>query len=254
MSPFDDPANSALVIIPTYNERDCIQPLLDALPTSLGSRPLAACVVDDASPDGTANIVRQHPAFGHRIELLDHPHRMGFGPSYVSAFLHARDRGWIRLFQMDADGSHDPRDLIALDAALSEGADAVIGSRYLRGVRVLNWPIGRLMISLCASFYVRTLTALPLTDPTSGFKGFRREAIRAIAWETVRSTGYAFQIEVSLALHRAGWTLKEFPITFTDRHDGTSKMSRGIAIEAIFRVLSLALGGSARAQTKPKQR
>ncbi len=226
-----------LVVTPTYNERENIESflraVLDALP---GAHVL---VVDDASPDGTGELVEGAMLREPRIHLLRRKKKEGLGRAYVAGFRWALARDFSHILQMDADFSHDPADLPRL-LAESERFDLVIGSRYNGGVRVLNWPLRRLCLSYGASLYVRILTGLPVMDPTGGFKCFRREVLDAIDLSTIAADGYGFQIEMTHTAWRLGFSLREIPIVFADRTAGTSKMSLAIAWEAIGLVLRLA--------------
>ena len=226
-----------LVIIPTYNEAPGIRTILDK---TLGQPSnLNILVVDDGSPDGTADIVREMEGFGSRVHLLERRGKLGLGSAYKAGFAWAREHGFDAVLEMDADLSHDPDDIPRLIAALNAGADAAVGSRYIGGVRVINWPEHRLMLSAFASKFVRFVTGLPLTDATSGFKALRIEAISAIPVEALQAQGYGFQIEIHHALWKSGANIVEVPIIFTERRNGQTKMSAGIAVEAFTRVLQL---------------
>ncbi len=226
-----------LVITPTYNERENIESflrtVLDVLP---GAHVL---VVDDASPDGTGEIVEALMRREARIHLLRRKQKEGLGRAYVAGFRWALARTFSHILQMDADFSHNPSDLPRL-LAESERVDLVIGSRYKGGVRVLNWPLRRLCLSYGASLYVRMLTGLPVMDPTGGFKCFRRDVLVAMDLASIAADGYGFQIETTHTAWRLGFSLQEIPIVFADRTAGTSKMSLAIAWEAIGLVLRLA--------------
>jgi dolichol-phosphate mannosyltransferase len=237
-----------LAIIPTYNEAENISTLLDRI---LAASPdIEALIVDDASPDGTSARVKEHPAFGSRVHLLERAGKLGLGSAYRTGFEWAIAHGRDAVLEIDADFSHDPADIPRLLAALDAGADAAIGSRYLDGVRVINWPEHRLLLSAGASRYVRVLTGLPLTDATSGFKALRTSALREIDGSQLRADGYGFQIELHWLLWTAGFRLVEVPIVFTERRVGQTKMTLGIALEAATRVLQLAcLHPSRRAAT-----
>ena len=241
MSPDPPPAPSAqpLLVLPTYNEAISLPGVLTrlfALPC-----PLHVLVVDDASPDGTANLVRTHAEFGHRLFLLSRAGILGLGSAYRDGFRWALERTYSAAIEMDADLSHDPDDVPRLLATLDAGADLAIGSRYVQGISVVHWPLSRLLLSLGAGYYTRIFTGLPLTDPTSGFKGIRREALVRLVAGKVTAEGYGFQIELHFTAHRAGLALREIPIVFTERRDGHSKLSAGIAFEAIFLVPRLGL-------------
>ncbi len=230
--------NKAVVVIPTYNERETIGRTLDivfGLP-----RKVDVLVVDDGSPDGTADAVRARPEFNKRLFLLEGKGKAGLGTAYRRGFQWALKQGYEAAIEMDADLSHDPADVPKLLEALEEGAHLAVGSRYLGGISVLNWPQSRLFISTFGGFYVRTLTALPMSDPTSGFKAIRAEVLRDLDWSRVQAEGYAFQIELHHTAWKQGYTLREVPIVFTERRVGASKMSTAISVEAAWRVLRLA--------------
>lgn len=227
-----------LIVTPTYNERENITAFVQAVLAELPSAHLL--VVDDASPDGTGTIADTLAQAEPRLHVLHRKGKEGLGRAYVDGFRWALKRGYDRIIQMDADFSHDPKDLPRLLSA-SETADLVIGSRYVGGVRVLNWPLRRLMLSYGAGIYVRMLTRMPVMDPTGGYKCFRREVLEAISLGAIAAEGYGFQIEVNHAAWQKGFRLKELPIVFADRTAGTSKMSLAIAREAIVLVLRLAV-------------
>jgi dolichol-phosphate mannosyltransferase len=226
-------------VIPTYNERENIAELLPVL-LALSEEP-DVLVVDDASPDGTAQEVErwQREAPG-RVHLLQRPAKLGLGSAYCQGFQWALARDYEVLVQMDADFSHDPHDVPRLIAALDR-ADVVIGSRYISGVNVVNWPMGRLLLSWLANRYTRWVTGMPVADATSGFKAFRARVLRRIRWERIRSNGYAFQIEVTYRLWRLGCRIVEVPIIFVDRRSGISKLNRTIVYEAAWMVWRLRL-------------
>ncbi|GBD06469.1 Undecaprenyl-phosphate mannosyltransferase [bacterium HR21] len=228
-----------LIVIPTYNERENIAALLPVL-LALSEEP-EVLVVDDASPDGTAQEVQhwQREAPG-RVHLLQRPAKLGLGSAYCQGFQWALARDYEVLVQMDADFSHDPHDVPRLIAALDH-ADVVIGSRYISGVNVVNWPMGRLLLSWLANRYTRWVTGMPVADATSGFKAFRAGVLRRIRWERIRSNGYAFQIEVTYRLWRLGCRIVEVPIIFVDRRSGISKLNRTIVYEAAWMVWRLRL-------------
>ncbi len=218
-----------LVIIPTYNELENIGALLDqliALPHGLD-----VLVVDDASPDGTAALVEERMRREPRIHLLKRPGKMGLGSAYRDGFRYALDHGAEYIFEMDADFSHDPN-AIGDFLVAARDADVVLGSRYIGGVRVVNWPLNRLILSRSANVYTRLITGLPVHDATGGFKCFRRRALEGIRLDRVRSDGYAFQIEVSFKCWKRGFKIREIPIVFVDRRAGVSKMNRRIIWEA----------------------
>jgi len=218
-----------LVIVPTYNERENITPLLDrlfGLPFGLH-----VLVVDDGSPDGTATIVQERQKLEPRLHLLQRPGKMGLGSAYRDGFRYALDHGAEYIFEMDADFSHDP-DAIGSFLDAIQDADIVLGSRYIQGVTVVNWPLSRLILSYSANVYSRLITGLPLADATGGFKCFRRRALEGIRLDRVKSEGYGFQIEMSFRCWKRGFRIKEIPILFVDRRAGVSKMSRRIIWEA----------------------
>lgn len=227
-----------LVVIPTYNEAQGIRTILEKTLAQIAR--LDILVVDDGSPDGTAGIVRALEDFGKRIHLLERQGKLGLGSAYKAGFAWAKANGFDAVLEMDADLSHDPADIPRLIAALNAGADAAVGSRYLGGVRVINWPEHRLMLSAFASKFVRFITGLPLTDATSGFKALRIEALAAIGENSLKAQGYGFQVELHHALWKSGANIVEIPIVFTERRNGQTKMNAAIAFEAFVRVLQLA--------------
>ena len=226
-----------LVIIPTFNERDNIDTLIErllALPYALH-----VLVVDDGSPDGTAAAVRAWCEREPRVHLIERPRKMGLGSAYRAGFQYALDHGAQYIFEMDADFSHDPEAIGGFLEAAAEH-DLVLGSRYLNGgVTVVNWPLKRLILSYGANLYTRVITGLPVHDATGGFKCFRRRALEAIRLDRVQSDGYAFQIEMSFKCWKKGFRIKEIPIVFVDRRVGHSKMNRRIVYEAAWMVLKL---------------
>jgi dolichol-phosphate mannosyltransferase len=225
-----------LIIIPTYNERENIEALLTrllALPYGLH-----VLVVDDASPDGTGDFIAEWRKSQPRLHLLQRPGKFGLGSAYRDGFRYALEHGAEYIFEMDADFSHDP-DAIAEFLKHADEVDVVLGSRYLHGVTVVNWPLQRLILSYSANLYTRFVTGLPLKDATGGFKCFRRRALEAIRLDRVRSDGYAFQIEMSFKCWKRGFRLLEIPILFVDRRAGVSKMSRRIVWEAVWMVWRL---------------
>jgi dolichol-phosphate mannosyltransferase len=230
-------ADRALVIVPTYNERANIAKLVEMV-LAQDAR-LDVLVVDDGSPDGTGAIVDGIRAREPRVNALHRPSKMGLGTAYLAGFRWALDQGYAYIFEMDADFSHDPAHLPSFLEAI-EGADVVLGSRYRHGkVTVVNWPISRLLLSYSANLYARAVTGLQLWDSTGGFKCFRREVLEAIDLTSVRSNGYAFQIEMSFRAWKRGFRIIEIPIVFTDRSEGESKMSRRIVREAVWMVWRL---------------
>lgn len=228
----------ALVIIPTYNERENIEPLLDrllGLPINL-----RVMVVDDNSPDGTGQYVEDRGKQDPRVSALRRAGKMGLGSAYRAGFKLAVQQDVDVVFEMDADFSHFPDALLEFLKAI-EDADVVVGSRYLNGVTVVHWPLKRLILSYSANVYTRIVTGMPLRDATGGFKCFRKEALAAINLDRVRSDGYAFQIEMNFKCWRKGFRVKEIPITFVDRRAGTSKMNNKIVWEAVWMVWRLRL-------------
>ena len=225
-----------LVIIPTYNEKENISSIIDEVLKQ--NEILNVLVVDDNSPDGTAEIVEKKPLFNKRIFLLKRPGKMGLGSAYVTGFKWALKEGYDYIFEMDADFSHDP---IVLNEMLEKikKYDLVIGSRYIKGINVVNWPLSRLILSYMASKYVRIITGMKIADPTGGFKCFRRKVLEAIDLDSILSDGYAFQIEMNYKAWVKNFCIKEIPIVFTDRRSGQSKMSKKIIREAIFVVWKL---------------
>jgi dolichol-phosphate mannosyltransferase len=227
----------ALVIVPTFNERENIARLIDNI---LGQDPrLDILVVDDGSPDGTADIVDAIIAVNSRVNILRRARKMGLGTAYVAGFRWALERGYDFVFEMDADFSHDPQHLPEFLRAI-QSADLVLGSRYRDGkVTVVNWPIARLILSYFANVYARHVTGLQVWDATGGFKCFRRSVLEAIDLTKVRSNGYAFQIEMSFRAFKRGFRIVEIPIVFVDRTEGQSKMSKMIVREAVWMVWRL---------------
>ncbi len=232
-------AERALVIVPTYNERENIARLVDTVLAQ--DRRLEILVVDDGSPDGTGEIVEGLSQLNSRVHLLSRPRKMGLGTAYIAGFRWALPRRYDYVFEMDADFSHDPAHLPEFLRAI-QSADLVLGSRYRDGkVTVVNWPIGRLLLSYYANVYARAVTGLPVWDATGGFKCFRRSVLQAIDLDSVRSNGYAFQIEMSMRAWKLGFRIVEIPIVFVDRTEGQSKMSRAIVREAVWMVWRLRL-------------
>ncbi|MCB1164172.1 polyprenol monophosphomannose synthase [bacterium] len=227
----------SLVIIPTYNERENIDAIIAAV---LAIDPgLGVLVVDDSSPDGTAELVKARPELDTRVFLLSRPGKMGLGSAYIAGFQWALARPSVaRIFEMDADFSHNPEDLRRFLREI-DSHDLVLGSRYLDGVTVVNWPLRRLVLSLGANIYTRIVTGMPIKDATGGFKCFRREVLESIPLERVRSDGYSFQIELNYQAWKRGFKIKEIPIVFTDRRVGVSKMNRRIIWEAVWMVWRL---------------
>lgn len=227
-----------LVIIPTYRERENIAAMI-AKVFSL-PEPFDLLVIDDASPDGTADIVRQHQAaWPDRLFLIERSGKLGLGTAYLTGFRWALDHGYDYVFEMDCDFSHNPDDLVRLFRAAEEGADVVVGSRYVQGVNVVNWPMSRLLMSYCASIYVRLITRMPVRDATAGFVCYSRHVLQIIDLDAVRMKGYGFQIEMKYTAWRLGFRIREVSIIFMDRTAGVSKMSSGIFGEAFWGVIAL---------------
>jgi dolichol-phosphate mannosyltransferase len=231
------PIQHVLVIVPTYNERDNVTRLI---PLILQQDPrIDVLIVDDGSPDGTGSVVREIAANEPRVHLLERGAKMGLGTAYLAGFRWAIERHYDVAFEMDADFSHDPRHIPQFLAAVHD-ADIVLGSRYQDGrVTVVNWPIGRLVMSYLANLYARAVTRLPVFDATGGFKAFRRKVLETIDLNAVHSNGYAFQIEMSYRAWKRGFVIREIPIVFHDRTLGESKMSKQIVREAIWMVWRL---------------
>jgi len=229
-----------LVIVPTYNERDNLPPLIERL---MGLPiPVNVLVVDDSSPDGTGQIADEIARKNSALQVLHRQIKNGLGRAYCDGFKWALERDYEFIFEMDADFSHNPSDIPNfLQAAQTQDADLVLGTRYKDGIRVINWPLQRLMLSMGAGLYVRIVTGMPISDPTGGFKCFRRRALQSIDLDAVRSNGYSFQIEMTHKVWRTGGRIAEVPIIFTDRFQGSSKMSRAIVLEAFMMVWRLLL-------------
>jgi len=234
-------ADRALVVIPTYNEAANLPSIV---PEVLAQDPrLDVLVVDDNSPDGTGRMADTLAGANPRVHVLHREGKLGLGTAYIQGFRWALERDYDYVFEMDADFSHDPRHLKEFLKAI-EGADVVLGSRYLDGkVTVVNWPMGRLLLSYCANIYARRITGLRMWDLTGGFKCFRRRVLETIDLSLVRSNGYAFQIEMSVRAWRKGFKRREIPIVFVDRTEGQSKMNRAIVREAVWMVPRLRLQG-----------
>ncbi|WP_273363604.1 polyprenol monophosphomannose synthase [Alistipes ihumii] len=227
-----------LVIIPTYNELDNIRPMIDKV-FSLPEK-FDLLVIDDGSPDGTAEIVRERQkAYPESLHLIERQGKLGLGTAYLTGFRWALEHGYDYVFEMDCDFSHNPDDLIRLSAAAAERADLVIGSRYVTGVNVVNWPMKRVLMSYYASAYVRAVTGMPVRDATAGFVCYSAKLLRAMDMDAVEMKGYGFQVEMKYTAWKLGFRIKEVPIIFTERTQGASKMSGGIFREAFFGVLKL---------------
>jgi dolichol-phosphate mannosyltransferase len=236
--------NNAIVIIPTYNEKENISQIIDAV-FSL-AKDFNILIVDDGSPDGTAEIVKtlqkDYNVSQPRLELLERQGKQGLGTAYIAGFKYALDKGYEYILEMDADFSHDPKDLIHLYLACSEGnSDLSVGSRYATGVNVVNWPMGRVLLSYFASSYVRMITGIPIRDTTAGFVCYKREVLETIPLGKVKFVGYAFQIEMKFTAWKYGFNVTEVPIIFTERVRGQSKLSPGIFKEAFFGVIQMSV-------------
>ena len=229
-----------LVIIPTYNERENIEAMVAKVFSLDGDFHLL--IIDDGSPDGTAEIVRRlQSAHPERLHMVERSGKLGLGTAYIAGFKWALERNYDAIFEMDCDFSHNPDDLLRLVAEMEQGADVVVGSRYVVGVNVVNWPLMRLLMSYFASKYVRLITRMPVNDATAGFVGYRREVLESINLDKVQMVGYGFQIEMKYTAWRLGFKIREVSIIFVDRVLGSSKMSSGIFGEAFFGVLKLPL-------------
>ena len=227
-----------LVIIPTYNEIANISPMIDKVMSLDGGFDLL--VIDDGSPDGTASVVeRRRAEFPERLFMIERAGKLGLGTAYLTGFKWALERGYDYVFEMDCDFSHDPDDLIRLYEAAEKGGDVVVGSRYVSGVNVVNWPMSRLLMSYFASVYVRTITRMPVRDATAGFVCYSRSALETIDLDAVKMKGYGFQVEMKYSAWRLGLRVSDVSIIFTERQQGASKMSGGIFGEAFFGVMKL---------------
>lgn len=232
--------SDSIVIIPTYNEKENIENIIRAvfaLPKSFH-----ILIIDDGSPDGTASIVRglMQDEFADRLFMVERQGKLGLGTAYICGFKWALEHGYDFVFEMDADFSHNPEDLPRLyQACADEGFDVTVGSRYVSGVNVVNWPMGRVLMSYYASRYVQFVTGIPVRDTTAGFKCYRRRVLETVDLDAIRFKGYAFQIEMKFTAYKLGFKIKEVPVIFVNRREGTSKMSGGIFGEALFGVMRL---------------
>ena len=236
--------SDSIVIIPTYNEKENIEKIIRAVFAL--DKCFHLLVIDDGSPDGTALIVKKliETEFSDRLFILERQGKLGLGTAYIAGFKWALERNYEYVFEMDADFSHDPNDLPRLYAAChDEGYDLSIGSRYVSGVNVVNWPIGRVLMSYFASKYVRFVTGFKVHDTTAGFKCYKRRVLQTILLDEVRFKGYGFQIEMKYTAYKIGFKIKEVPVIFVNRREGVSKMSGGIFGEAFFGVMRLRLDG-----------
>ncbi len=233
--------SDSVVIIPTYNEKENIEAMVRAVLALDEMHKFDILVIDDNSPDGTAAIVeRLIEEFPDRLSILKRAGKLGLGTAYIAGFKWALERDYSYMIEMDADFSHRPEDLIGLQRACAqEGADLSVGSRYITGVNVVNWPMGRVLMSYYASAYVRLVTGMNVRDTTAGFVCYRREVLEAINLDAIEFKGYAFQIEMKFTAFKMGFRIKEVPIVFVNRVLGTSKMSGGIFSEALFGVIKL---------------
>ena len=233
--------SDSVVIIPTYNANENIANIIRAV-LGLKEHAFHILIIDDGSPDGTAAIVKRLMAdeFKNELHLVERKGKLGLGTAYIAGFKWAIEHGYDYIFEMDADFSHDPNDLPRLyNACANEGYDVAIGSRYVTGVNVVNWPMGRVLMSYYASKYVRFVTGVPIHDTTAGFKCYRRRVLETIDLDAIRFKGYAFQIEMKFTAYKLGFKIKEVSVIFVNRQLGTSKMSGGIFGEALFGVMRL---------------
>ena len=231
--------SDSLIIIPTYNEKENIEKIIRKV-FSL-EKSFHVLVIEDGSPDGTANIVKGlQKEFSDNLHIEERSGKLGLGTAYIHGFKWALNKDYQFVFEMDADFSHNPEDLIRLfNACSSEGGEVAIGSRYVKGVNIVNWPMSRLLMSFFASKYVKFITGMPIHDSTAGFKCYRREVLETINFNKIQFVGYAFQIEMKFKSWKYGFNVVEVPVIFTDRTEGTSKMSGGIFFEAVFGVLQM---------------
>jgi len=239
--------NRNLVIIPTYNEKENIEKMVRKV-FSL-TTPFHLLIVEDNSPDGTGEIVKTlQKEYSERLHLLERKGKLGLGTAYIAGFKWALEHDYDYIFEMDCDFSHDPDDLENLYEAAKNGADIAIGSRYISGINVVNWPLGRVLMSYFASKYVRMVTGMKVMDTTAGFKCYRRKVLENIDLDKIKMTGYGFQIEMKFTAYKSGFNLVEVPIIFTDRKAGTSKMSGGIFSEALWGVIKMKIASWFRKQ------
>ncbi len=230
-----------LVIIPTYNEKENIERIILKVLSLAGG--FHILIVDDGSPDGTAQIVKKlQQSYPEQLHLLERSGKLGLGTAYIAGFKWGLNKGYEYIFEMDADFSHNPEDLIRLYQACVHGADVAVGSRYTRGGKVVNWPWDRIFISKGGALYTRIITWMPVKDPTAGFICYRRKVLSTIPLDKVQFIGYAFQIEMKYRAWKLGFKIEEVPITFIDRKEGQSKMSKGIVQEAMYGVWKMRKG------------
>ncbi|MEN9369986.1 MAG: hypothetical protein RI952_851 [Bacteroidota bacterium] len=232
--------SDSLVIIPTYNEKENIEKMIRKV---LSLEPeFHLLLVDDGSPDGTGTIIKElQKEFPNQLFLIERSGKLGLGTAYITGFKWALAHHYHFIFEMDADFSHNPDDLIKLRNSCADGADLAIGSRYKSGINVVNWPMSRVLLSFYASKYVQFITGMPINDATAGFKCYRRAVLQSIDFNKIKFVGYAFQIEMKFTTWKKGFQIIEVPIIFTDRSEGTSKMSKGIVKEAILGVIQMKL-------------
>lgn len=229
------PALDKLVIIPTYNEKENIGKIIPTVLSLAGN--FHVLVIDDGSPDGTAGIVKEmQKGYPERLFIVERSGKLGLGTAYIAGFKWALEHGYEYIFEMDADFSHNPNDLIRLHEACANGADMAVGSRYVKGGKVVNWPWDRIFISKGGAMYTKMITWMPVQDPTAGFVCYKAKVLKAIPLDEVRFIGYAFQIEMKYRAWKTGFKIKEVPITFVDRKEGVSKMTKGIVQEAMYGV------------------
>ncbi len=229
-----------LVIIPTYNEIENISKMIETVMALEGE--FSLLIVDDGSPDGTAGVVESYmEQYPQRVNLLKRSGKLGLGTAYLAGFEWALKGDYDYIFEMDCDFSHNPKDLLRLSKMMDKGVDVAVGSRYVKGVNVINWPMSRLLLSFCASRYVQIMTGMPVRDATAGFVGYKREVLKRIDPQQIRMKGYGFQVEMKYTSWKLGFRIGEVSIIFTDRTEGTSKMSGGIFSEALLGVMKLPL-------------
>jgi len=234
-----------LVIIPTYNEKENVEKMIRKV-FSLGLQ-FHLLIVEDNSPDGTAQIIKKlQTEFPEKLFILERKGKLGLGTAYIAGFKWALERNYDLIFEMDCDFSHDPNDLERLYEAINRGADVAIGSRYISGINVVNWPLGRVLMSYFASMYVRIITGMRIMDTTAGFVGYRSKVLKTIDFDLIKLKGYGFQVEMKFTAWKFGFYIVEVPIVFTDRKEGSSKMSGGIFNEALWGVLKMKLNSFTR--------
>lgn len=232
------PFKKSVIIIPTYNEAENIEKMVSALLNEY--KDLSLLIIDDGSPDGTANLVKKMQVTYPNLHLIERGKKLGIGTAYITGFKWALKNGFDFIFEMDCDFSHSPQDIPRLLEA-AQSSDLVIGSRYIDGISIVNWPMKRLLLSYCASIYTRFLTGINIKDTTGGFKCFTKKALESLAFDKIISNGYSFQLEVNYKIWAKGLKIKEVPIIFYERRNGQSKMDKSIVFEALFAVFSLRL-------------